>query len=285
MPTGTPPPSTTNSAVIFDELMICSAALAASGRNRLGRAGHDLTRSTRLSNWAHVPPQIAVREDAERLPSSPAMPRQPKLFSVITTSAVLIGSSAPTTGSPSRVCMKSPRTRSTSRASSTMPSSSSEAVGSVEHHDVGVVEKGSRQSHALALPHREPIDAASGQRSQAQRIERSLMRSTSLGTAQQREPRPESHVVVHGQSRIQARGGRRVEADAPLEGCAVGLDIQCPSWMRPRSGRIRPAAIRSSVVLPTPLGPLRCTTLACSTTRLTSSSTARSAPDQRFVTP
>ena len=157
----------------------------------------------------------------------------------------------------------------------------------VEEDEPRRMQEDERQADALALPHREAVDPQLGDLVR----DRSAWSSSWIAAArasrvEQREPRPQVEVALHGHARVEpavarASAGR---SGAGRRGGACRAAIPSSRTL-PRSGATSPPMIRSSVVLPAPLRPVTETTSPAFSSRSRSSSVGAGRPRQVLAQP
>ena len=74
----------------------------------------------------------------------------------------------------------------------------------VEQHDLRLGEEGHRDPQALALAHRHAVDAAVGQLTKVEGVDRPLDLEAHLGRGHHRDPGPELELVADRKPRIEA---------------------------------------------------------------------------------
>ncbi len=145
----------------------------------------------------------------------------------------------------------------------------------VEQHHLGTRQERHRDAQPLALSHRHAIDATVGELAQVEGVDRALDALADAPARNHRDPRPELELAAHGQPGVQAPVAGGQERDERLVANAVLPGAVTPHTSAlPRSGSIRPAAMRSIVVLPAPLRPPTHVSVPGSSARSTPSSTA-----------
>src|SRR6185437_11615244 len=72
----------------------------------------------------------------------------------------------------------------------------------VEQDDVGAVQEAHRQSHPLALAHRQPVDTIAGERQEVELPQREGDGHPSVAWREQRKPRPVLEMALDAHARV-----------------------------------------------------------------------------------